>query len=167
MEQEIKTKKQRETILPDSPEWLILIERVVGEFEIGQLIPHEWLRQMFDLKELNMKHFPDSKSFIMAIQEQQFEFMSLFDQLRKDVLKNHSFLLVNIRGQGYRIIHPKDQTQYAYDQLIKDINKSFREANEIMTHVRTNIIDEEQKVKDRTLFSKMGTFKQLFQGFRK
>lgn len=151
----------------DSPEWVVLVERIVNEFEIGQLIPHEWLRQLFLIKELDMREFPDSKSFIMAVQEQQFEFLGLFENLRKDVLKNHSYLLVNIRGQGYRIIHPKDQSQYAYDQLVRDINKSFREANDIMTHVRTNIIDEDQKAKDRALFSKMGTFKQLFQGFRK
>ena len=159
--------KKKEGIQKDSPEWLLLVEQVANTFEIGQLIPHEWLRHMFKIKELNMKEFPDSKTFIMAIQDQQFDFLGLFENLRKDVLKNHSFLLVNVRGQGYRIIHPKDQTQYAYDQLVKDISKSFRECNEIMTHVRVINVDEDQKSHDRQLFSKMGTFKQLFQGFRK
>ena len=159
--------KKRQSIVADSPEWLALVERVINEFEIGQLIPHDWFRQMFYIEELNMKAFPDTRSFVLAVQDQQFEFLGLFENLRKDVLKNHSYLLVNVRGQGYRIIHPKDQSQYAYDQLVKDINKSFREANEIMTHVRTSFVDEEQKSKDRALFSKMGTFKQLFQGFRK
>jgi hypothetical protein len=160
-------KKKRESISTDSPEWIILVERVVNEFEIGQLIPHEWLRQMFQINELNMSEYPDSKAFIMAVQQQQFEFLSIFESLRRDILRNHSFLLVNIRGQGYRIIHPKDQTQYAYDQLVKDVAKSFKEAGDIMSHVRGNLIDETQKSHDRALFSKMGTFKQLFQGFRK
>lgn len=162
---EEKTKSR--SIQADSPEWMLLVEAVVTRFEVGQLIPHEWFKQKFMLEELEMEDFPDSKSFIMGIQQQQFDFLGLFESLRKDVLKNHNYLLVNVRGQGYRILHPKDQTQYAYDQLVKDISKSFREANEIMTHVRTNIVDEDQKVKDRQLFSKMGTFRQLFQGFRK
>ena len=163
----METKLKRDSIKKDSPEWIILVERVVNQFDIGQLIPHEWLRQMFQIVELDMSEFPDTKTFIIAVQDQQFDFLSIFENLRKDVLKNHNYLLVNVRGQGYRIIHPKDQTQYAYDQLIKDIGKSFKEANDIMTHVRNNIVDETQKSHDRQLFSKMGTFKQLFQGFRK
>lgn len=162
----VTEKKKRQSISPESTEWLILIEQVIG-FDIGALIPHEWIRSMFQIRELNVKDFPDSKTFIMAVQEQQFEFLSLFEALRKDVLKNHSYYLINVRGQGYRIIHPNDQSQYAYDMLIKDVNKAFREANDIMTHVKTSAVAEEQKAQDRILFSKMGTFKQLFQGFRK
>jgi len=158
--------KKRESIDTKGPEWIALIERVVGEFEIGQLIPHEWLRQMFGIKELNMKGYPDTRSFILAVQDQQFEFLGLFEHLRRDVLKNHDFLLVNIRGQGYRIVHPKDQTEYAYTSMINGIKKEFKEASDIMTHVRTNLIDQDQKAKDRQLFSKMGSLKQLFSAYK-
>lgn len=158
--------KKRDSIQTDSPEWIALIERVINEFEIGQLIPHEWLRQMFQIKPLDMKGYPDTRTFIMAVQDQQFEFLGLFEHLRKDILKNHEFLLVNIRGQGYRILHPKDQTSYAYDSMIRDIKKAFKEAGDIMTHVRTNLVDQDQRAKDRQLFSKMGSLKQLFSSFR-
>lgn len=148
-------------------EWLSLIEQIATEFEIGQLIPHEWLKQMFRMETLDLKLFPDMESVRKAIQDQQFLFLQLFERLRKDVLKNHNFYLVNVRGMGYKIIHPKDQHQFAYDSLMGDIKSSFKECSEIMTHTRQNHIDDEQRAKDRQLFSKVGSLKQLFDTFRK
>jgi hypothetical protein len=163
---EVKSNKH-EAIVPGQEEWFLLVERIVTEFEIGQLIPHDWLKAMFGIKQLDLQFFPDMESVRKAIQEQQFLFLQLFERLRKDVLKNHNFYLVNVRGLGYKIIHPKDQTGFAYNQLIEDIKSSFKECGDIMSHVRNNHVDEEQRAKDRHLFSKVGTLKQLFEGFRK
>lgn len=158
---------QKEYIIPGKEEWLLLVDKVVTEFEIGQLIPHEWLKAMFNIQQLDLKFFPDMTTIRKAIQEQQFVFLQLFERLRKDVLKNHNFYLVNIRGLGYKFIHPADQHQYAYDQLMGDIKNSFKECSDIMTHTRQNHLDDNQRAKDRVLFSKMGSLKQLFDTFRK
>lgn len=158
---------KKSTILDDKEEWFVLVERIVSEFEIGQLIPHEWLKQMFKIETLDLKFYPDMESIRKAIQDQQFLFLQLFERLRKDVLKNHDYYLVNVRGMGYKMLHPKDQHSYAYDQLIGDLKSSFAECADIMTHTRNSHIDDEQRAKDRHLFSKMGTLKQLFEGFSK
>lgn len=150
-----------------TPEWEDLVNRVVTAFGIGQLIPHDWLKHAFGMKPLEFNEYQDLISIQKAIQQDQFTFMQLFDRLKKDVLKNHKWYLVNVRGQGYQFIHPKDQTQYAYDQLLSDLNKAFRESQDIMTHVQTQHIDQDQRAKDRALFSKAGTLKQLFNEFKR
>lgn len=160
------TEKKSENIVPGSIEWFALVEKVALH-EVGELVPHEWLRDQFDIKPLNFKDYPDLESVRKAIADQQFLFLQLFERLRKDVLKNHSFYLVNVRGMGYKIIHPKDQTKFAYDQLMGDISKSFKECADIMTHTRTQFLDEDTKSRDRQLFSKVGSLKQLFSGFKK
>lgn len=152
---------------PKSPEWSQLAIHLVNSFDVGDIIPHDWLKSMFRIPMLDMRDFPDTQSFIIAIQQNQFDYMGLFERLRNDVLIKHAVCLVNVRGEGYRIIPPKEQHTYAYSQLVKDIGKSFREASDIMTHVKVSAIDEEQKSKDRQLSSKMGHLKQLFEGFRK
>jgi len=159
--------KQTEYIIPGKEEWILLTQRIVDEFDIGQLIPHDWLKSMFNIQPLDLKFFPDMQTVRKAIQEQQFIFLQLFERLRKDVLKFHNFYLVNVRGLGYKIIHPKDQHQYAYNQLMDDIKGSFKECADIMTHTRQNHVDEDQRAKDRILFSKVGSLKQLFDTFRK
>lgn len=163
----MNTIKQTEYIVPGKEEWLSLVQRVVDEFDVGQLIPHDWLKSMFNIKPLDLKFFPDMQTVRKAIQEQQFIFLQLFERLRKDVLKSHNFYLVNVRGLGYKIINPRDQHSYAYDQLMDDIKSSFKECADIMTHTRQNHVDEEQRAKDRILFSKVGSLKQLFDTFRK
>lgn len=161
----IKERKS-ENIIPESPEWYLLCENI-SAYEIGELIPHEWLKEQFHIKPLSFSDYPDMESVRKAIADQQFTFMQLFERLRKDVLKNHSLCLMNVRGMGYKIIHPKDQAKYAWDQLIGIINKAFKECHDIMSHTKTQFLDEETKVRDRILFSKMGSLKQLFNGFRR
>ncbi len=158
--------KEATIIVPASTEWLSLVNKVVTDFDIGQLIPHDWLRHQFGIEQLDFKDYPDIQSVKKAIEYQQFTFLQLFEKLRKQCLKEHKWYLVNVRGMGYKFIHPKDQTQYAYDQLLGDLNKAFTEASAIMSHVQTEYIDHEQRVKDRALFSKAGSLRQLFKDFK-
>ena len=91
--------------------------------------------------------------------------MNLVDRLRWQLLEDFKMFIKNIRGDGYIILQPKEQVQYAFDSLISDFNKSLKEATAIMGNVR-KYSDFEQQAKDSDIRAKIGMMKQMFQGIR-
>lgn len=81
------------------------------------------------------------------------------------MLSDYKMFIKNIRGDGYSIIQPKEQVQYAYDCLTADIKKALKEATAIMGNVR-KYSDFEQQAKDSDIRAKIGMMKQMFQGIK-
>ena len=60
--------------------------------------------------------------------------------------------LRNVRGDGYIILNPKDQTKYGYEKFVKDVKKAIEEAGLIMNNVKP--VDMEQQSKDNDMRAK-------------
>ena len=130
--------------------WLGLLAEIADKFGDGSLIKHEWLKEKFGLKELALEDYETVSDFLKAIEIQQFAYMSLVDKLRWELLSEYKMYIRNIRGEGYEILRPEDQTQYGYDSFIDDVKK----------------VDLTQQAKDNDLRAKFGIMKQMLSSIK-
>ena len=156
---------EKEIIEIGSDGWNSLLSEIAANYADGSLIKHEWLKEKFGLKKIILGDYESVEDFIKAIDTQQFCYMSLVDRLRWQLLEDFKMFIKNIRGDGYIILQPKEQVQYAFDSLISDFNKSLKEATAIMGNVR-KYSDFEQQAKDSDIRAKIGMMKQMFQGIK-
>ena len=139
--------------------WLGLLSEIADKYGDGSLIKHEWLKDKFGLKNLSLEDYETVSDFLKAIEIQQFAYMSLVDKLRWELLSEYKMYIRNIRGEGYEILRPEDQTQYGYDSFIDDVKKAIRVAGLIMNNVQK--VDLTQQVKDNDLRAKFGIMRQM------
>ncbi len=66
----------------------------------GDLLSHDWILFALDLRP------PETR-------EEQFELLERMDAFRTALLREHCIALQNVRGEGYRIIPPGEQAEYA------------------------------------------------------
>lgn len=154
-------KKDEKPIELNSEAFDIVVKSVVSEFAPGELITHDYLKDKFCIKEPDMSEFDNVTSLFQAGSILQFTYMSLVDKLRNDILQDHNYYLCNIRGDGYILLHPKDQAEYAYKTAVKSIKDAMRNALEIIKHIRHNDVPPEQRSKDNDLLAKLSMFKQI------
>lgn len=149
----------------NSDAWVSLIEEIVTNYSDGKLISHEWLKDKFGLKQLLIEDFENTEDFIKGLQIQQFSYMTLVDTLRWQLLENEKMYIKNVRGDGYTVLNPKDQTQYGYDELLKTVKQAIKEADVIMTNVRS--VPNEQQYKDNDLRAKCSILKQMLSSIKR
>lgn len=148
-----------------SDAWLSLLHEIAIQHSDGTLIPHEWLREKFGLKKLCFDDYDTTDDFLEAVKLQQFAYMSLVDKLRWQLLENEKLYIRNVRGDGYIVVNPKDQTQYGYNEFIKTVKQAIRESDMIMSNVRP--VSAEQQYRDNDLRAKCSILKQMLQSIKR
>lgn len=97
----------------------------------------------------------DFKTF----QSYQFEMLASIDGFRQTLLEQHSMATENVRGKGYRIVKPKEQTQYAEDKFNHDLKNNIRKAFNLLRNVALDMIDEEDKRRNSDAISRLAAVK--------
>ena len=85
-----------------------LEEEILSTFKDGQLISHEWMKLKFGITPLCWEDYKDVQKLFQAKDKQQFDYMTLVDKLRWDMLKRKKCYLKNVFGAGYVIV-PKEE----------------------------------------------------------
>lgn len=148
-----------------SDAWVSLLAEIASNYSDGTLIPHEWLRRKFGLKQLQLKDFDTVEDFIEGLKRQQFTYMSMTDKLRWQLLEDYKMYIKNIIGEGYAVIPPQEQTKYGYDEFLKSVRKAIRESDLIMNNVR--FVPDEQRHKDNDIRAKCSILKQMLQSIKR
>lgn len=155
-------KKQKLGFSPDA--WENFISEIAANYGDGRLISHEWLKEKFGLKELRLDDYDSIEEYLKARDNQQFAYMTVVDAVRWELLEQEKMYIASVRGDGYKILNPNDQTQFGYDQFVSDIKKAVREAGAIMNNVLP--VDIYNQAKDNDLRAKFGLIKQMLENFR-
>lgn len=148
-----------------SDAWVSLLAEIASNYSDGTLIPHEWLRRKFGLKQLQLEDFDTVEEFLEGHKRQQFTYMSMTDKLRWQLLEEEKMYIKNIVGEGYVVIPPQEQTKYGYDEFLKSVRKAIRESDLIMNNVR--FVPDEQRHKDNDIRAKCSILKQMLQSIKK
>lgn len=149
-----------------SPEgWQQFLKDIAETFGCGKLISHEWLKNQFGLKELMLIDYESVDEFLRARDNQQFAYMTIVDAVRWDLLEQENMFLINVRGDGYRILQPNEQIPYAYNQFWEDLRKTLRVTEKVMTYALP--VDLWQQSKDNDLRAKFAMMKQMIESARK
>lgn len=143
----------------NSEGWFALLAEIANRFSDGTLIPHQWLKEKLGLKKLTLDEFESPEEFIKGHEIQQFAYMSFIDNIRWQLLEKENIYLRNIRGDGYVILNPKDQTKFGYDRFINEMKKLTKECDMIMNRVKN--VPEEQRSKDNDMRAKFNIMRTM------
>ena len=143
------------TIKRNSKVWDELLRELHDTFRPGELIPHEWFYEKFNIEDIKLakNQIYDPADFAKKLQEQDFELFALTDIFRRDLLRRYNICLQNVYSKGYTIVPTTEQVHYGFDQALLGIRKSLRNAKEIMTHV--DMVPAMQQAKDDDLRCRM------------
>ena len=120
------------------PPYRQAVEDCVHQFHFGDLIEHEWLRQAFEID------FPE-KGTRAQFEAMQFAFLEAMDGFRQYLLEHYRMALQNVRGRGYRIVPPHEQTAYAMSELRRQVASDYRKAVMTLSYVQTELLNEAQR----------------------
>jgi hypothetical protein len=145
------------------PTWRQAAKDAAEQFTYGDMITMDWLHEHFELK-------PPERGTARQFQAYQFDFLEAIDGFKNTLLGEHKMALQNVRGQGYRIVQPREQTDYGMNQLRTAMQREIRKAAEILHHVDRNLLTDEEwahNINTRSKIAALASFTQKKVGAHK
>lgn len=140
--------------------WDYIAETVL-ENNVGDLITHSFLKDLFSLQMPLISNFTNQFDFLEHLRDYDFAYMSLVDKLRTDLLKNHNVYLKNIRGDGYILMPSQEQTDFAMKYINNGIKKAINEGLNILQHTKLDSLTQEQRQKNADSIARASLLKQI------
>jgi hypothetical protein len=105
-------------------------------FVYGEVIPKAWLIQKFMLTEPEHGTRKDFEAFA-------FDYMQNVEGFREVMLKEHRMHLSSVRGKGYLITKPQQQTDVAMERLRGSVRSEIKRAVDTLTYVNEELLSME------------------------
>jgi len=105
-------------------------------FSDGDVLSMHWVKESLDIKE------PKKLSEVNRI---QFETLQKINMFKTELLTKHNIALRNVRGSGYMVVPPKEQTYYAIEEGVKHFNKGIKKAENLLDNMRISKLNSEDK----------------------
>lgn len=136
------------------PPWKDAVERFIEcEFEHAKPIPHEWFYAAFGLI------MPQHCETVNAAQQSQLRYLANMDGLKSALLEEHNIAIRAIRGVGYEIVPPKDQTSWAMTEARADLRKALRVGSSRLAFVQADALTDEQRKENMDARAKLSFFR--------
>jgi|GEM_PF-761315 len=88
-------------------------------FEAGDLVGFDWLYEAFKITRPGpATRYEDAKKAELA-------FVAAMEPFRGALLREHQIALDNVRGQGYRIVPPPEQTEWAETAGLREAKRAL------------------------------------------
>jgi len=111
-------------------------------FDYGETISKEWLYKNFALVEPEVCTKKEFEKF-------NFEFLQNMEGFRWAMLTEYKKCLRSVRGVGYQIIKPTEQTNFAMDNLKSSFAKEMKKAANILVNTEVKLLtDAEVRKRD-------------------
>jgi hypothetical protein len=136
------------------PTWKQAVLDANQQFDYGDTITFQWLREAFQLPEINY----GSRE---AFQKAQFDFLEHMDGFRETLLCDHKKALRNIRGIGYVVVQPRDHAELAKEKFRYFIAKGIEKAEEILENTAFDRLTQQEMQENRDAQAKIAAFKAI------
>lgn len=108
-------------------------------FCYGDVIPHKWFYVHFGLKE------PTATTRYGESKESAMLFMANFKRLEDALLEERQMALRNIRGEGWEVVTPNEQTDWAMHTGTHEMKKALRKMYSRQMNVNHSMLTIEEK----------------------
>lgn len=136
------------------PEYKKAVQDLLSEeVSPGRIISHKWLDEKLMLDKEDPEYF--------------FQKMSRFQEFRMELLTVHKIHLGNLRGKGYIIIAPEDQTESAVIGTMSDISKSIKKGALYLNNVDIGKLGDSDRKKNADALEKISALKSMFKKERR
>jgi len=127
-----------------------------GQYGYGDVIPHEALRESLRLPEPVGKHSREEwEAWRLALVAQ-------IDALSDWLLEEKNMCLRSIQGQGYQIVEPAEQTEFAVKQGRKKIRSELRKMGRRLSFVDTSALTADQRRENADALARLSFMEQQF-----
>ena len=101
----------------------------------GGFISHPDVEYILQINEDLPKSGIDGAPLIEVLERRQWELLRRFDLFKSMMLEEYAMLLVNVRGQGYRIANPNEHAEIAATSFADDVGKAVKNSRRMLEHV--------------------------------
>ncbi len=130
------------------PAHLEAAAQAVVLFNYGDVISKNWLLENFKIES------PETMSR-QEFESNAFKFLSMMDAFRTTLLEDHYMCLQSVKGLGYRIVLPKEQTAVTMSKLNETISRKLRRAVKDLAFVNRNLLEQEEIAENDEAKSKL------------
>lgn len=132
------------------PAWEGAAESIIRKnYSLGTILSHQELLAMFGMthpmQEGNGAYRSNLRGYTQDLERFQLTFMSNMEGLRKCLLTRHKLCLENIRGEGYRLVPPREQTSLGLHTLSKEVRRSLTKAKDTISNVNLDALDLDEQ----------------------
>jgi len=125
------------------PMWKAKVSEILEVYEIGELVPHQYFYDLFDV-------YPNEPGITVdAYKSRQIDFMQNLIGFRDCLLIDHKIALVNVRTEGYRMVPPSEQAELAERQLHQHLTKMLDKTIRRVSYTRMEELEDHQKQRHR------------------
>jgi len=145
--------------LMQHPGWKEALARFT--FRYGEIITFEWLYDSFNIeKPKDFTSWKDSK-------KAQLEFLSNFKKLEEYLLEERQMALKNIRGKGYEIVTPAEQTAWAMQVGSNEIKNALHNMYERQINVNHKLLTTDEKKENSDAIARTSMLGSMIKKFEK
>ncbi|MGI9506055.1 MAG: hypothetical protein ACR2RE_23695, partial [Geminicoccaceae bacterium] len=120
-------------------------------FTFGSEITHAWLLEALGLKE------PASGAGYEAFQKFSIQKMNAVCLFARELLQARNMALQNIRGRGYRVVLPPEQTSWAKEEWQDDMRRVCAKAGERLSNIDFSQLSAVQQKENADVRAHVGT----------
>lgn len=136
------------------PDYKQAIKDVIEEgFYPGKLITHEWL-------EVHLKLDKSDSNYA-------FSKLSKVEAFKKELLEDYKIHLQSVRGKGYRVVPPEEQTENAMDITLSGVQKSLRKGMNHLRNVDTKRLNDFKKKENTDAMTRVAAMSSMFRREKK
>lgn len=110
-----------------------------GQYGYGDVISHEALREALRLPE------PKGKLTVTEYESWRLALVAQIDALSDWLLEEKNMCLRNIQGQGYQIVEPSEQTEFAVKQGRKRIRAELRKMGRRLSFIDHAALSQDER----------------------
>lgn len=134
------------------PAWRAAISQLVRDKRLnpGAVFEFAELYDLFMLKQ------PQPDTPMREADRAKLLFLGQFAGFEEALLTEHQVALANIRGVGYRIVPPSEQTSWAENQGIGDVRKAVKKLSNRLTNVSFDALTSHERRANADALARLG-----------
>lgn len=133
------------------PAWREALRSFAAQkFKPGDVLTFDWLYAAFLIKR------PAKDTPLSEAQSAELQFLSQFKSFEDALLTEQQIALANVRGVGYRVVPPAEQTGWAEREGIIEIKRAIRKLGDRLTNVDLVALDGDQRKQNADALARLG-----------
>jgi hypothetical protein len=134
------------------PAWREAVTRLVRDHRLKP----DTLFEFAELYELFLIKRPLPTTPLAEAEKAKLQFLAQFVEFEEALLTEHQVALANVRGVGYRIVPPAEQTAWAERHGISEVRKAVRKLSERLTNVDYTAIGADERKANADALARLG-----------
>ena len=141
-------------------------DKLIENFEAadlgyGDFFSHKDVDAWLGLEYPDFRRIHSQQELQEAIKRHNLARLSAFEGLRDHLLQERQMYLISVRGEGYRIARPSEQTGHAVKKGMDKVNKSLRQLTKDVEHVNTKMLTASERAENSSVRARLNGLQSL------